>query len=187
MLHSEYKAAAAAALTHIQAKVKYRGLNTAGGWIRHPLDVPEKFIARIQSKLIGEERSAAYNNKFNPEVYIPELAKLGIETGTGNCSELSAVGFMHLNRLQIRPIEYFGVFRGSWNHAFVILNRPSIPVANFKEWSYQAIVLDPLYDRVADAGFLATWYPRMFPLKDDDLVVRVGLPEEFEKKDEKKN
>ena len=27
---------------------------------------------------------------------------------------------------------------------------------------------DPLYDRAGDAGFLATWYPKMFPLRDGD-------------------
>jgi hypothetical protein len=173
MMHSQYKSAANEALAHVKSQVKYRGLNTGGGWIRNPLDVPQKFYARIKSAVIGNQRSDDYKGKFDAEVYIPELTRLGIESGTGNCSELSAIAFMYLVKKQIGPLEYFGVWRGNWNHAFVILNRPDKPVKNFSDWSYSAVVIDPLYDRVADAGFLATWYPRMFPLQQKDLIVRL--------------
>ena len=62
------------------------------------------------------------------------------------------------------------MYRGSWNHAFVVLNRDqSVPVSDFANWSRLAVVCDPLYDRVGDAGFLSTWYPRMFPLRGSDL------------------
>ena len=50
------------------------------------------------------------------------------------------------------------MYRGSWNHAFVVLNRDrSVPVSDFANWSRLAVVCDPLYDRAVDAGFLATW------------------------------
>ena len=49
MHHSEYMSMANAAISHVKANVKYRGLNTAGGWIRNPTDVPQKWYARIQS------------------------------------------------------------------------------------------------------------------------------------------
>ena len=89
---------------------------------------------------------------------------------TGNCCELSAIAFRYLQRQGIRPVEFFGVYRGSWNHAFVVLNRDqSVPVSDFANWSRLAVVCDPLYDRAGDAGFLSTWYPRMFPLRDRDV------------------
>ncbi len=171
---SDYRRAAQSAVAHVKAKVRYRGLNTAGGWIRNPLEVPQKFAARIESQVVGSRRSAAYKGEFDPVRYINELERLAIDTGTGNCSELSAVAFKYLVKANVRPIEYFGVFRGSWDHAFVVLNRPAdVPVRDFVRWSYSAVLCDPLYDRSADAGFLATWFPKAFPLSDDDLMVRL--------------
>ena len=35
------------------------------------------------------------------------------------------------------------------------------------------MLCDPLYDRSADAGFLATWYPRIYPFKASDVVYRI--------------
>ena len=62
------------------------------------------------------------------------------------------------------------MYHGSWNHAFVVLNRDqSVPVSDFANWSRLAVVCDPLYDRAGDAGFLSTWYPRMIPLRGSDL------------------
>ncbi len=174
MLHSEYTKAAQAAIAHVKANVRYRGLNTAGGWIRNPIDVPQKFAARIKSLQLGASRSEAYGGAFDGRLFIDELAKLGLETQTGNCSELSAVAFKHLEAAKVLPIDYFGVYRGRWDHAFVVLNRdPSIPISDFAKWSYQAVVCDPLYDRCGDAGRLATWYPKMFPLKKTDVMYRV--------------
>ena len=174
MVHSEYLQAAKDAVEHVKRNVRYRGLNTAGGWIRHPDEVTQKFVARISSKLMGASRSAAYGGSFDAELYIDEVAKLGLESGTGNCSELSAIAFLFLKAKAIAPIEYFGVIRGAWNHAFVVLNRDdSIPISDFAAWSYQAVVCDPLYDRAADAGNLAVWYSRMFPLKETDMWYRL--------------
>ena len=178
MVHSEYLKAAQDAVAHVKSKVRYRGLNTAGGWIRHPDEVPGKFVARIASKLMGASRSAAYGGSFDGQLYIDELAKLGLESGTGNCSELSAIAFLYLKAKGIAPIEYFGVVRGGWDHAFVVLNRDAtVPITDFATWSYQAVVCDPLYDRAADAGNLATWYSRMFPIKKTDMWYRLPRPE----------
>jgi hypothetical protein len=174
MQNSEYRAVAQSAIAHVKSKVRYRGLNTAGGWIRNPLEVQQKFIARVHSQVLGSKRSAAYKGGFDPVRYINELERLALDTGTGNCSELSAVAFKYLLKANVRPIEYYGVFRGSWDHAFVVLNRPAnVPIREFARWSYSAVLCDPLYDRVADAGFLAPWYPKALPLTEDDLVVRL--------------
>lgn len=174
MLHSGYSNAARAGVTYVQNNVRYRGLNTPGGWIRHPTEVNEKVIARVDSLITGARRSAAYQGPFKGELYINELDRLAKDTQTGNCSELAAVAFNFLKLQGIRPIDYFGVFRGAWNHAFVILNRDATtPVSDFAKWSYDAVVCDPLYDRSADAGFLATWYPRMFPLRPADVAHRL--------------
>lgn len=171
---TEYRRVAQAAIAHVKAKVRYRGLNTAGGWIRNPLEVQQKFVARVHSQILGSSRSSAYKGSFDPVRYINELERLAFDTGTGNCSELSAVAFKYLVKANVRPIEYYGVFRGSWDHAFVVLNRPAnVPIREFARWSYSAVLCDPLYDRVADAGFLAPWYPKALPLSEDDLVVRL--------------
>src|SRR5688572_12719856 len=123
MLHSEYMAAAQRAIGYVKAQVKYCGLNTGGVWIRNPADVPQKFSARIESIREGSRRSAGHTGRFVPTVYIDELDKLARDTQTGNCSELSAVAFNHLKAQGIGPIDYFGVIRGGWDHAFVVLNR----------------------------------------------------------------
>ncbi len=174
MMHSEYVNAANAAIAEVKSSVRYRGLNTPGGWIRNPSEAPEKAVARADSVITGMSRSADYKGKFSGEHYINEVDRLARDTQTGNCSELSAVAFNYLKRLGTRPLDYFGVFRGSWNHAFVILNRDAaIPIGDFAKWSYDAVLCDPLYDRVADAGFLATWYPKVYPLSARDLVLRI--------------
>ncbi|HVT93674.1 MAG TPA: hypothetical protein VHD76_12570 [Bryobacteraceae bacterium] len=174
MEHSEYLAAAQMAVDYVKQQVKYRGLNTAGGWIRNPLDVPQKFGARIKSLNEGKQMDAQYRGKFDPQVYVDGLEKLAKDSNTGNCSELSSVAFNFLKRKGTRPLELYLVFRGSWDHAFVVLNRDGkAAVSDFSTWSYQAVVCDALYDRAADAGNLAIWYPRMFPMKAADLAWRL--------------
>lgn len=174
MMHSEYLTSAQLAIAYVKQQVRYRGLNTPAGWIRDPLNVVQKFDARINSLREGARMDAQYNGPFNPQVYVDNLEKLAKDTNTGNCSELSAVAFNFLKRKGTRPLELYLVFRGHWNHAFVILNRDGkAAVSDFANWSYQAVLCDPLYDRAADAGNLAIWYPRMFPMKASDLAWRI--------------
>jgi hypothetical protein len=174
MEHSGYLKAAQSAITHVKGNVRYRGLNTAGGWIRDPIEAQQKVVARLDSMITGAMRSGQYSGGFNAETYINEMDRLAKDTNTGNCSELSAVAFNYLKGQGVTPIDYFAVFRGGWNHAFVILNRDAtIPVPDFAKWSYDAVVCDPLYDRAADAGHLAPWYPRMFSLKASDVIYRI--------------
>jgi hypothetical protein len=174
MYQSEYRAAAQGAIAYVKAHVQYRGLNTPGGWIRNPLEMNQKIVARIDSTITGLKRSSEYKGGFNRELYVNEMDRLARDTQTGNCSELSAVAFNYLKVQGVIPIDYFGVFRGNWDHAFVILNRDAIiPLSDFAKWSEYAVLCDPLYDRSADAGFLATWYPRIYPFKASDLVYRL--------------
>jgi hypothetical protein len=174
MEFSQYVSAAKSAIAYVQQTVRYRGLNTAGGWIRHPTEMNEKVVARVASKIVGSSRSAQYSGPFDGDVYINELDRLAKETSTGNCSELSAVAFNYLRNQGVRPIDYFAVWRGAWNHAFVVLNRPADqPLARFDQWSRYAVVCDPLYDRAGDAGFLATWYPKIYPFTDKDMLRRL--------------
>jgi len=64
--------------------------------------------------------------------YVDQWIREAVTSPTGNCCELSAVAFRHLQRQGIRPVEFFAVYRGSWNHPFVLLNRDqSIPVVDF--------------------------------------------------------
>lgn len=170
MLHSQYLAEAKLAVRHVIDNVRYRGLNTAGGWIRHPLEAQQKTTARITNKVMGAIADSKHSGPFDPVKYIDTLEAIALASQTGNCSELSAVAFNFLKRRGVRSIDYFGVFRGSWNHAFVVLNRnPDITVSDFAAWSYDAVVCDPLYDRAADAGHLAVWYKNMFPLRERDV------------------
>ena len=175
MHHSEYMAAANRAVAYVKSNVKYRGLNTAGGWIRNPADIPQKVSARIDSTLKGAERSAAHSGGFSGEVYVNEMDKLAKDARTGNCSELAAVALGNSLKLQgIKPIDYFAVFRGGFEHAFVVLNRDaSIPLSDFAKWSEFAVVCDPLYDRANYAGFLAPWYPSAIPLRPADVKYRI--------------
>lgn len=170
MVFSEYLSAAKGAITYVKSQVRYRGLNTGGGWIRDPLHVPQKFAARIKSlNMESENHAAMANTDAGWDQFVDQWIREALASQTGNCCELSALAFRYLQRQCIRPVEYFAVYRGSWNHAFVVLNRDqSVPVADFARWSRLAVVCDPLYDRAADAGFLSTWYPRMFPLVDRD-------------------
>jgi hypothetical protein len=163
------------AIRHVKSLVPYRGLNTAGGWIRRPLDVPEKFGARIASKILENRMIDGYGGqKQHPSVIIRDGAALGRKTGTGNCSELSAIAFEFLQFKCVAPIDYFAVYRGAWNHAFVVLYRDNtIPVSDFTKWSPAAVVCDPLYDRAGDAGYLMKWYGHMFPLGPKDVMYRL--------------
>jgi len=179
MVHSGYVAQAKMANNYVRERVQYRGLNTAGGWIRNPVDVQQKFVARITSMAVGIAMDREYSKtnldgKFHPEDYIRNLEVLAYASQTGNCSELSAVAFKYLERQSVRSIDYFAVYRGSWNHAFVVLNRDaSTPVTDFATWSEMAVVCDPLYGREDIAGNLARWYPKMFPLHKNDVMYRV--------------
>jgi hypothetical protein len=172
---STYLRHAEETINHVRSSVRYRGLNTGAGWIRHPTEVNSKFAARIQSLILGSQRSAQYKGGPDPTVYVTQLDRLATETQTGNCSELSAVAFTYLEAHNVTPLDYFGVERGTWNHAFVILNRDAtIPLANFAAWSHNAVICDPLYDRSGIAAMAALWYRHMLPLKDRDVWLRAG-------------
>jgi len=172
--HPELISAARSAIDYVRTNVRYRGLNTPGGWIRNPTEANQKVIARLYSLYVGSQRDAEYKGGFNGEYYVNELDKLAKLTNTGNCSELSAVAFNFLKDKGVRPIDYFGVFRGAWNHAFVIINRDAgTPLSNFRDWTNSAVLCDPLYDRFADAGFLASWYPRCLPFTNPDVKYRL--------------
>lgn len=173
MLHSEYSRKAKDAIVFVQSSVRYRGTNTAAGWIRNPLEVTEKFATRLHSKYLGAQRSAdPPPGGWSHAQTVNQFDRLATDSQTGNCGELSAVAYNYLKRQGVVPLEYFAVYRGSWNHAFVLLNRDrSVPIDDFKTWSYQAVVCDPLYDRSDDACHLLRWYSRMFPLVDSDVFL----------------
>lgn len=173
-MHSEYVKAAQKAIAHVQATVRYRGLNVPGNWLRHPLETEGKFIARLDNQITSWRLDAAHGDApWTSEERIQKLADVGRQTRTGNCSELSAIAFQYLQQRGVAPLEYFAMWRGSWSHAFLVLNRDaSIPVEDFGRWSYDAVLCDPLYDRAADAGHLSVWYPSRFPLREADLMYR---------------
>jgi hypothetical protein len=174
MEFSEYVKAAQGAVNYVKGVVRYRGLNTAGGWIRNPIEIPQKFEARIESRKLGTARSDEFTGSFDPDNYINQLDRLARDSNTGNCSELSAVAFNYLKSQGTVPIDYFAVWRGGWNHAFVILNRDkSQPIGDFSKWSMYAVICDPLYDRAADAGNIAVWYPKVIPLTAKYVIKRV--------------
>ena len=175
VVFSQWVSTGKAAIAHVQERVRYRGLNTAGGWIRNTSEYPNKFGARIYQKILGLYRDSQSDGSFDARTYIEQVAKLGIDSQTGNCSELSAIAFLHLEKMGIAPIDYVAAWRGSWNHAFVLLNRDaSQPISDFAAWSRYAVVCDPLYDRAADAGYLPRWYPRLLPLREKDVILRIG-------------
>lgn len=171
--YSEYLGHAKNAVRHCQSAVRYRGINTPVGPIRHPFEFNNLLLAGVANFVVGRVMDA-YMPPANRPDFIKRIAMLGRVSQTGNCSELSGIAYEYLDNEGIYPLDYFAVWRGSWTHAFLILNRdPSIPIKDFKKWSEYAIVCDPLYDRAANASHLSVWYPRMFPLKDKDLWYRL--------------
>jgi hypothetical protein len=89
--------------------------------------------------------------------YIELMARTGIRIKAGNCGEQASVAFTYLKDQGIRSIEYMEYT--DRNHAFVILNRRGdTNIANFAEWSENAIVCDPWRDAVGLAGMLPVWY-----------------------------
>lgn len=174
MLFSQYLGHAKAAIKHCQGAVRYRGINTPGGWLRHPLELNNLVLAGATNFVAGRVMNAYMAPPSDRMDYVKRIATLGRISQTGNCSELSGIAFEYLDNAEIYPLDYFAVWRGRWNHAFVVLNRDaSIPVKDFEKWSQRAIVCDPLYDRAADAGHLSVWYPGMFPLTSKDVWYRL--------------
>ena len=174
MNRSEYLVVAEQAIQHVKAHVKYRALNTPGGWIRNPIDVPQKFSSRLAANREVDQFRNTYQGQPDPRVYIDQLDRIARASNTGNCSDLSAVAFKFLESQGIRPIDYFGVERSGWGHAFVILNRDSnIPLSDFASWSAAAVLCDPQYDRGEIAGFLAYRYPHALPFTKADAWFRI--------------
>ena len=126
-----------------------------GGWIRDPLYVPQKFAARIKSlNMASENRAAVANIEAGWDQNVDQWIREALASQTGNCCELSAIAFRYLQRQGIRPVEFFGVYRGSWNHAFVVLNHDqSVQVRDFANWSRLAVVCDPSYDGLRTRDF----------------------------------
>jgi len=60
MVFSEYLASAKGAVAQVKSQVRYHGANRSVGWIRHPFDVSEKFLARVkwgQTRLFFDNNS----------------------------------------------------------------------------------------------------------------------------------
>ena len=155
MVFSQYLSAAKGAIDYVKGQARYRGLNTGGRWIRDPLDVPQKFAACIKSlNMASENRAAMANIEAGWDQFVDQWIREALASQTGNCCELSAIAFRYLQRQGIRPVEFFGVYRGGWNHALGVLTRDhSVSVSDFANWSRPAVVCDPLYDPPGTRGF----------------------------------
>ena len=86
MVFSEYLAAAKGAIAQVKSQARYRGLNTGGGWIRDPLEVPQKFAARITSlNMVRENRIAMANSNAGWDDFVDQWVPEAITSQTGNC------------------------------------------------------------------------------------------------------
>ena len=93
----------------------------------------------------GSSFQCLENSNAGWDNFVDQWIREALASQTDNYCELSAIAFRYLQRQGIRPVEFFGVYRGSWNHAFVVLKRgQSIPVRDFASWSRLAVVCDPL-------------------------------------------
>ena len=107
MVFSEYLSAAKGAITYVKGQVRYRGLNTGGGWIRDPPYVPQKSAARIKSlNMASENRAAMANTGAGWDQFVDQWIREALASQTGNCCELSAIAFRYLQRQGIRPVEF---------------------------------------------------------------------------------
>jgi hypothetical protein len=158
---SSYVTAANYACAHVRNMVP-QGANNSGsqklfrqipvyGWIKTQNIIANARDGYEEAKRRGELKEGDW------KTYIELMARTAIQIKAGNCGEQSSVAFMYLKEAGIRPIEYFEYT--DRDHAFLILNRRAgTDIANFAEWSENAVVCDPWRDATGVAGMLALWY-----------------------------
>jgi hypothetical protein len=71
---------------------------------------------------------------------IRTLSNLVAKYSCGNCAELTAAAFIHLHKLNVRPLDYM-VLDGA-DHAFVVIGREA-DTSDWSKWGKSAVVCDP--------------------------------------------
>jgi hypothetical protein len=71
---------------------------------------------------------------------IRTLSNLVTKYSCGNCGELAAATFIHLHKLNVRPLDYM-VLDGA-DHAFVVIGREA-DTSDWSKWGKSAVVCDP--------------------------------------------
>ena len=130
-------------------------MDNGHGWIRDPLDVPQKFAARTTSRNIEREnRAAMANTEAGWDNFVDQWIREALASQTGQLLRALSDSVSISATAGIRPVEFFGVYRGGWNHALGVLTRDhSVSVSDFANWSRPAVVCDPLYDPPGTRGF----------------------------------
>ena len=73
---------------------------------------------------------------------IETLARLVDANGCGNCGEMAARTFIHLFKLNIRPLDYYAL-NDEADHAFVVIGRVGGDDKDWRKWGKTAVVCDP--------------------------------------------
>jgi hypothetical protein len=118
-------------------------------------------MATSEARKMQDKQLADIKLKLKPDTrawniaYVEAMASSAQHWGAGNCGEQAALAFQFLRNKGIRPLDYCR-YQNS-DHAFVILRSLKlITPSNFKEWSVDAVLCDPWYNRAEIAGMMAT-------------------------------
>lgn len=110
---------------------------------------------KLQDKDLADLKKRKVDVKSYNLGYVESMASSARQMGAGNCGEQAALAFQFLRNKGIRPLDYCR-YQNS-DHAFVILRSiQKITPTNFAEWSVDAVLCDPWYNRAEIAGMMAT-------------------------------
>jgi hypothetical protein len=68
------------------------------------------------------------------------IANTARKNKCGNCGEFSALAFIYLYDLGVRPLDWMGLLGG--DHAFVVIGRQAGKATDWKKWGAAAVVCD---------------------------------------------
>lgn len=119
-----------------------RGQVVAGNW--RDADSKTKQCVKVLREEFEEESAV------DMLLRIERLAKFARKHGCGNCGEQSAVAFMYLYQMKIRPLDRMSLgpkVKGNGvDHAFVVIGRAGTKtgkLTDWDKWGPKAVVCDP--------------------------------------------
>ena len=88
------------------------------------------------------------------------IAERGERAACGNCAEQSALAFVYLEKIGLKPLEWMSFENG--DHGFVVIDREP-GKQNVAAWGPQAVVSDPWLGKWYRAVELSKHWPGMIP------------------------
>ena len=88
------------------------------------------------------------------------VAERAARAGCGNCAEQSALAFVYLEGIGLKPLEWMAFENG--NHGYVVIDREPGKVA-VADWGPDAVISDPWLGKWYRAAELSKHWPGMIP------------------------